>query len=94
MHSAIERDDHIEILWDNIIPESMHNFDKVDPRWFNNFGTPYDLHSIMHYPRGAFSRNGEDTIVPHDLNLLSVIGAPRISPGDITRLNRMYQCQV
>lgn len=93
MHSAIDRDDFVEIRWDNIPPERQHNFDKVNPTWFSNFGTPYDLLSVMHYPRWAFSKNGEDTIVPHDRSLIDVIGQVRMSPGDVTRLNRMYQCR-
>lgn len=93
MHSAIDRDNYVSIMWDNIAPDMRHNFDQVDPEWFSNFNTAYDLRSIMHYPRWAFSINGQDTVVPHDSSYLNVIGANVISPGDITRLNRMYQCR-
>jgi hypothetical protein len=41
----------------------------------------YDCGSIMHYPRTAFSANGQDTIVPTDPN--AQIGARTgLSAGD------------
>lgn len=49
--SRVDRDDYIEILWDNIWPGAEGNFEKVDPAFFENFNTPYDLRSVMHYPR-------------------------------------------
>lgn len=47
MHNHAERDKHIEIKWDNIVLRQRHNFEKVNPRLFSNFGTEYDVHSIM-----------------------------------------------
>jgi Astacin (Peptidase family M12A) len=93
MHSAFERDDFVQIFWNNIIPGTESNFEKVDPQWFSNFNTPYDLRSVMHYPRRAFSRNGLDTVVPHDHSYLNIIGATQLSDGDVLRLNRMYHCR-
>ena len=53
--------------------------------------TPYDYHSIMHYPKNAFSANGEDTIVPKDTN--AVIGVrTELSEIDIKELNTLYGC--
>jgi len=49
MHNAIERDDYVEIFWNNIEPGFEHNFDRVNPNTFSNFGTVYDLRSVMHY---------------------------------------------
>lgn len=93
MHNSIERDDYVEIFWDNIQPDFHSAFDKVDPDWFYNFGTTYDLRSIMHYPRWAFSNNGQDAILPRDRSYSDIIGETGvISEGDVTRLLRMHEC--
>lgn len=92
MHNHIDRDDYVQIHWENILPEYYSNFDKVDPMWFSNFDTPYDLLSVMHYPRWAFSNNGKDVIVPHDIGYVDVIGSFYFSRDDGLRLNRMYNC--
>lgn len=93
MHNHIDRDNYVDIHWENIQPEYHTSFDKVDPQWFDNFGTPYDLLSVMHYPRWAFSYNGEDVIVPHDINYIDKIGSAYMSKDDALRLNRMYNCK-
>ncbi|XP_016092648.1 low choriolytic enzyme-like [Sinocyclocheilus grahami] len=82
-----DRDNHIKILFENIIPRQEHNFMK---RNTNNLATPYDYNSVMHYSRYAFSRNNEPTMVPiPDSN--AVIGEARnMSPNDILRINRLY----
>jgi Astacin (Peptidase family M12A) len=92
MHNDVRRDDYVDIFFDNIHPDLHFAFEKVDPRWFSSFNTPYDLRSVVHYPRWAFSTNGEDAIVPHDLSYIDVIGNGQLSDGDVVRINRMYQC--
>lgn len=92
MHNHIDRDNYVDIFWNNIEPEFQFAFDKVDPQWFDNFGTSYDLLSVMHYARWAFSRNGQDTIVPHNRAYIDRIGSVHISKDDALRLNRMYRC--
>lgn len=93
MHNHSDRDRFVKILWQNIIPEFSFSFDVVNPQFFDNFGTNYDLLSVMHYPRWAFTRNGQDTIIPIDRRYSEIIGAETLSAGDIERLNRMYQCR-
>jgi Astacin (Peptidase family M12A) len=49
----------------------------------------YDYGSIMHYPRNAFSRDGQDTITPNDPN--AQIGQRNgLSPGDLAAVRTMY----
>ncbi|CAG5850349.1 unnamed protein product [Menidia menidia] len=54
-----DRDNHVRILLQNVIPGQEHNFRKINTR---NLGTPYDYGSVMHYSRFAFSRNRQPTI--------------------------------
>lgn len=93
MHQAFDRDDHINVLYENIEPKFLVEFDKVDAKFSNYFGTNYDLMSIMHYPNDAGSNNTKNTIVPRYLNYVHVIGRiKKISEGDFVRINKMYDC--
>lgn len=64
MHSAYERDNYVKIVWENIIPGMEHNFNKVNPDTTSQYGVPYDIESVMHYPGWAFTVNGQHTIIP------------------------------
>jgi hypothetical protein len=85
--SREDRDLFVTIHWDNIQDGMSHNFnqhitdgDDLDA---------YDYGSIMHYPRNAFSKNGQDTITPSDPN--AQIGQRNgLSAGDITGVRAMY----
>lgn len=93
MQSHVKRDDFIEIQWENIEDEDKENFKKIDPRLFGNYGTSYDVFSVMHYNKKAFSKNGRDTITPKDKRLSDIIGQRfGLSRGDIRRINNMYKC--
>jgi hypothetical protein len=63
MQSAANRDNHVQIMWENIRPGTEHNFDKVSDDYATDFGLPYDYRSIMHYSPMAFSVNNQPTIV-------------------------------
>ncbi|KAG7242741.1 hypothetical protein INR49_020116 [Caranx melampygus] len=77
-----DRDQHVNILFENILEGTESNFQKVNT---NNLGTPYDFQSVMHYSNYAFSKNGQPTIVAKsDPNL--VFGrAESMSDNDIAR---------
>ncbi|XP_072237203.1 low choriolytic enzyme-like [Leuresthes tenuis] len=84
-----DRDNHVRILLQNVIPGMEHNFRKINTR---NLGTPYDYNSVMHYGRFAFSRNRQPTIVPIPDANVPIGRATQMSPTDILRVNRLYQC--
>ena len=91
MHNHIDRDNFIEIKLENVRDEK--SFVKVDALATSNFGTTYDLLSVMHYNSKAFSKNGMHTIIPKDSKYLRKMGQRlRMSQGDVQRLNNMYQC--
>ncbi|MEE9321592.1 MAG: M12 family metallopeptidase [Granulosicoccus sp.] len=87
-HTRSDRDQHIQINWDNIDPEKWHNFDKA-PASAELLGD-YDYDSIMHYGRTNFSVNGMDTIAPlaNAAPNLGQRSAP--SAGDIASIARLY----
>jgi hypothetical protein len=84
--SRIDRDDHVTILYENIITSMAFNFNKhvTDGEDIGN----YDFASIMHYPRKAFSKNGKDTIVPK--NGEEIGQRSELSAGDIAAAEYMY----
>lgn len=97
--SREDRDEYVEIFWDNIEPgedgicntgddgDKCHNFDQHISDG-DDVGA-YDYGSIMHYPRRAFSRNGDDTIVPLDSGVQ--IGMQSgLSAGDREAVATMY----
>ncbi|KAL0119849.1 hypothetical protein PUN28_007937 [Cardiocondyla obscurior] len=64
-HSRYERDEYVDILWNNIAQGHAHNFNKAVPEVTHAFGVGYDYGSVMHYSSTAFSRNNQlKTIVP------------------------------
>ncbi|KAH8409659.1 hypothetical protein KR222_001294, partial [Zaprionus bogoriensis] len=56
-----ERDDYVEIQYQNISPNREKNFIKVNDTL--SFGMPYDYGSIMHYSARAFTVNGNYTLL-------------------------------
>lgn len=60
--SREDRDQFVTVNWANIQQGMAHNFNQHITDG-DDVGA-YDYHSIMHYPRWAFSNNGQDTIVP------------------------------
>lgn len=85
--SRADRDQHVTIHYENIRPEFAFNFDQVDGDG-QDIGA-YDYNSIMHYPRWAFSRNGEDTITPHAN--VEIGQRDELSEGDIAAIEHLYR---
>lgn len=67
MHNDIDRDRYVRIMWENIIPPFEDQFEMVNPVWYDNFGTPYDIISVMHYPRFVFFFHCSQKILNVDL---------------------------
>ena len=59
--SRCDRDSFVKINYQNIEDGFESNFDKFCDGFDDYFD--YDYDSIMHYPAGAFSKNGQATIV-------------------------------
>lgn len=83
--SRSDRDDFIQIVWDNILETQKHNFDKhvLDGEDLGE----YDYGSIMHYPTNAFSKNGQPTILANGQPIGQRNG---LSEGDVAAIKIMY----
>jgi hypothetical protein len=84
--SREDRDGFVRINWENIEAGRAHNFNQHITDG-DDVG-PYDYHSIMHYPRWAFSANGRDTIEP--LVDVEIGQQDGLSPGDCQAVRTMY----
>uniref|UniRef100_A0A182Q180 Metalloendopeptidase n=1 Tax=Anopheles farauti TaxID=69004 RepID=A0A182Q180_9DIPT len=89
--SASDRDEFVDIIWENIEKGTENNFNIYTDSVVTDFGVRYDYGSVMHYGATAFSINGQRTIVPKDPN--ATIGQRlSMSERDISKLNWMYGC--
>ncbi|XP_047668951.1 low choriolytic enzyme-like isoform X2 [Tachysurus fulvidraco] len=84
-----DRDNHIRVLWENIMDDMKYNFDKIATL---NQGTPYDYDSVMQYHRTAFSKNGQPTMEPIPNSNVAIGLAREMNQNDIVRINRLYGC--
>jgi len=91
--SRPDRDNYVEIIWNNINPRSMSfNFNKQPADKINSMGTPYDYRSMMHYGKTAFGR-GRTTIRTKQSYYQDKIGQRSgFSEIDKKQINLMY-CQ-
>jgi astacin len=85
--SREDRDQHIQIVWQNIEPGQEHNFNQHVTDG-DDYGQ-YDYDSIMHYGSTAFSKNGEPTIVtiPPGRNIGN---RDSLSETDIATIKTLY----
>ncbi|XP_051008891.1 meprin A subunit alpha [Acomys russatus] len=92
--SRPDRDDYVNIWWDEIIPDYKYNFDIYDDNILTDLNTPYDYESLMHYRPFSFTKNESvPTITTKIPEFNAVIGQHLdFSAIDLERLNRMYNC--
>ncbi|XP_058959559.2 uncharacterized protein [Pocillopora verrucosa] len=86
-----DRDHYVDILWQNIAPADYRIFRRQSYYSFSSYGVPYDYHSIMHYGRYHFSKNGQPTIRARDPTV-KWFGSRSLSKLDIQQMNLMYSC--
>ncbi|XP_076139535.1 LOW QUALITY PROTEIN: low choriolytic enzyme [Alosa pseudoharengus] len=87
-HSRVDREDHIQIHFENVIKGKENNFNKVAG---NTLDLPYDLGSILHYGRCVVLLLGKATVIPKNVN--EQIGQrTHLSELDVRRLHKLYKC--
>ncbi|XP_034036231.1 meprin A subunit beta isoform X2 [Thalassophryne amazonica] len=91
--SRSDRDDYVNIIWDQIESGKEHNFNTYDDTVSSALGVAYDYGSVMHYSKTAFNVGSEPTIVTKLPYFMDVIGQRMgFSASDLTKLNRLYSC--
>ncbi|CAH1245691.1 TLL1 [Branchiostoma lanceolatum] len=90
-HSRPDRDEFVNILYDNVKDGERHNFEKLWKTQINSLGQRYDYMSIMHYGSRYFTKNGRETLSPRQSNVM--IGQrTALSQMDIVQANLLYKC--
>jgi len=84
--SREDRNTHVRIQYENIIPGQEHNFDQHITDG-DDIGA-YDYGSIMHYGPTAFSKNGLPTIVP--LGGQTIGQRDGLSEADVSAIHALY----
>lgn len=85
--NAPDREEYVEIRWENIEEKAKPNFRRATWQQAGRIG-PYDYGSIMHYGTHFFSKNGLPTIIPK-INV--EIGQRNgLSQLDIQGVNALY----
>jgi len=91
--SRIDRDQYVDIKWENIEDGICDNFKMYSDPIDDHLGLPYDLRSIMHYKSTAFSKNMKDTIVPKNGMKPEMLGQrDKPSDIDIMKVRLRYNC--
>lgn len=92
-----DRDEFIDIHWDNIQESQKSNFVKVSQKYSTTFNLPYDTNSLLHYPRLAFSKDGKSYTMTAKNNTNMKLGQTDLKKGgptylDLEKVRRMYNC--
>ncbi|UJR07810.1 hypothetical protein I4U23_012093 [Adineta vaga] len=90
-----DRDQYIEILYDNMNPNKTYNYD-INPSAKHQTITPYDFESIMHYSYLAATINGLPTMTPisNDARHFRYFMGPggALTKHDIYKIKNFYGC--
>ncbi|CAH1233802.1 TLL1 [Branchiostoma lanceolatum] len=87
--SRPDRDNWVEVLWDNIEPGLDVAFDKYGKAEIDSLGVDYDYGSIMHYPFNAFPRSpGLETL--RALQKVTQQPYKQLSEKDVLQVQLMY----
>ncbi|XP_074660443.1 zinc metalloproteinase nas-4-like [Tubulanus polymorphus] len=95
-HQLPDRDEYLNILYENIKPEWKIWFKKLDSNLVLQYGVPYDYRSIMHYGITAFTENGKQTIQAKDITKGHLIQDASTKSSfafsDVKVINLHYEC--
>lgn len=87
--SRPDRDEYVTVHTENILPQWLGAFQKLDPVHAKDLGVPYDYHSVMHYTKYTFSKNGRPTI---EVKSNHSIYNGELSPCDAKEARLLYGC--
>nr|XP_027211548.1 tolloid-like protein 2 [Penaeus vannamei] len=93
-HNRPDRDNYVEILWDNISSGQDKNFRKRSYSTVELVDLPYDFDSVMHYNPYAFSKwYFLAPTIKSRAKGASFKRAKKPTTSDYNKLNRLYRCQ-
>ncbi|XP_029643131.1 zinc metalloproteinase nas-14 [Octopus sinensis] len=96
-HQLPDRDRHIKIIYQNVLPSMRIWFNKYSKGVINSMNVPYELSSVMHYGITAFSYDGKSqTISALDKSREDEIGRvyqKELAYSDVEIVNKMYNCR-
>ncbi|KAM3931006.1 hatching enzyme 1.2-like [Leptodactylus fuscus] len=91
-HTRVDRDDYINILWQNIAKGFAGNFNIDDG---NTMNLPYDYESVMHYSANVYSiKPSLATMVPKTDPIVPIGQRSGLSSLDVRKMNAFYKCNV
>ena len=89
MHSTVMQVFSISFIF---VPEHVKEFEIRTIGESTSLGQPYDLQSIMHYSKKAFSSNGGDTIQSKADPTMKLGNENSLSAVDVLQINLLYRC--
>nr|CDJ98346.1 Peptidase M12A domain containing protein [Haemonchus contortus] len=93
-HMRYDRDNYVEILFENIPKEVHYDFAKLSPSQATTYDLPYDNKSVMHYRKDEFAMPSKISIRTKDPNYQDVIGnVEDASPNDYLKICKIYGCK-
>lgn len=90
--SRHDRDSYVVVISENIMKGYEANFKKYNHGIVDRLEAPYDMTSLMHLPRNAFSKNGLNTLEARAGPNVPLGGRDRLSEIDKAQLNSLYSC--
>jgi len=91
--SRADRDDYVQVNWENIESDKLHNFNKYElGSEITHLDAEYDTCSLMHYSSTAFSKNGKPTLLKKQQGGCELGNKNDFSIIDVRKLNTLYEC--
>ncbi|XP_003425141.1 zinc metalloproteinase nas-7-like isoform X1 [Nasonia vitripennis] len=90
-HNLHNRDDYINIHWDNVIPEAKAYLYKYRPEDSTDFGLPYDYHSVMQLYDWVYANKENVTTFSPKIKGVTLGPRNKFSPDDIMKINTLYE---
>lgn len=91
-HTRPDRDDYVDILYDNMYKGSKRFFEIEDPALLDTLGVPYDYNSVMHYKGNVFASHGHVETIVARKDGIPVGPTPALTKLDALKINILYEC--
>eukprot|EP00795_Rhopilema_esculentum_P007108 gene7108-12760_t len=88
--SRPDRDNYIDVIWENIDPDNAYNFDKQ--KKVDSLGTPYDYYSMMQYDETSFTMNGNITMAAKQPGVVQLGNEVGFTGIDSVQAMLLYRC--